>query len=108
MARLFWLVVTLAAVGLLVAGASWAAAYSAVAKLLGNPPPQMGASTTHFVWDGVPQIRHHPRAWQFTFGPTLIPGARHVQIFVSPSGKILRTDPVDLAARLQAFHKPSY
>ena len=42
MARLFWLMVMAAIGAALVLGASWAAAYTAVANVLGAPPPQMG------------------------------------------------------------------
>lgn len=108
MARLFWLLVTLAIVGAVLAGVSWLAAYTAVAKFLGTPPPEMGKTTTTFLWDGVPKVRDHPRAWRFAFGPTLIAGAPRAQIFVSPTGQILRTDPADLAARIKVFRTPPY
>jgi len=41
MARLFWLTVMAAIGAALLLGASWAAAYTAVADVLGAPPPQM-------------------------------------------------------------------
>jgi hypothetical protein len=55
MARLFWLVVMLAFVGLLAMGASWAAAYTSVGTLLGAPPPRMGTQTTTVLWRDQPK-----------------------------------------------------
>jgi hypothetical protein len=108
MARLFWLVVMLAVAGAGLGGASWAAAYTAVGKLLGAPPPEMGTQRTAFLWRGMPQQPGHPRAWQFAYGPTRIPGAPRVQIYVSPTGQLIRTDPPDLASRIKAFHNTGY
>jgi hypothetical protein len=103
MARFFWLLVMLAIGGSIAAGVSWAAAYTTVGTLLGAPPPRMGTQTTAFLWRGMPRVPGHPRAWRFAFGPTAIPGAQRVQIYVGPTGRLIRTDPPDLAARLRAF-----
>jgi hypothetical protein len=108
MARLIWWTMILAGVAALLFGASWAAAYASVGNLLGAPPPEMGRQTTIFLWKGMPRTRGHPRAWYFGFGPTLIPGAPSVQVYVSPIGRILRTEPPDLPARLRSFHNTGY
>ena len=108
MARLFWLVVMLAIAGAIAAAISWTAAYATVGSLLGAPPPQMGSQTTTFLWRGMPQLAGHPRAWRFAYGPTVIPGTPRVQIYVGPTGRLIRTDPPDLATRLQAFHNKGY
>jgi hypothetical protein len=107
-ARLFWLLVMLAFVAVLLAGASWAAAYSAVGHLLGSPPPDMGNRSVTFLWDGMPQLPSHPRVWCFTFGPTRIAGVPKARIYVKPTGQILVMEPADLPARLKAFHNPTY
>jgi len=104
MARLLWYVVIAAFVGALLTGASYAAAYSAVGTVLGAPPPKMGKQTVDLLWKGAPDVPGHPRAWRFTFGPTLIPGARDVRIWVDPMGKVLQTEPANLPARLAGFH----
>jgi len=104
MARLLWYLLIAAFIGALLVGASYAAAYTAVGTLLGAPPPKMGERTVELLWRGAPDLPAHPRAWRFTFGPTLIPGARDVKIWVSPTGKLLATEPVSLRARLAAFH----
>ena len=108
MARLFWLRIMIVVLGALAVGGAWSAADTAGGKLLGTPPPQMGTQTTTLLWQGAPDLPGNPRAWLFAFGPTRIPGAPRVQIYVSPTGDIIRTEPADLAARLQAFHRPAY
>jgi hypothetical protein len=63
----------------------------------------MGAQTTTVLWDG-----HVPREWSFAYGPTLIPGAPYVRIYVSPLGRVLETEPADLAARVKVLHDKGY
>jgi hypothetical protein len=108
MARLFWLILMLAVVAALVAGASWAMAYNSVGTLLGAPPPKMGTQSTHLVWHGLARQEKHPFVWRFAFGPTVIPGATRVAIYVGPTGQVIRTEPADLQARLVAFHRTPY
>jgi hypothetical protein len=104
MARLFWLTLMAAFGAALLAGASWAGAYTAVGMLLGAPPPEMGTQSTTFLWDGAPELTGHPRVWRFAFGPTVIPGAPSVRIYVTPFGHVLVTEPADLEARIKAMH----
>jgi len=104
MARLFWLMVMAAIGAALVLGASWAVAYTAVANVLGAPPPQMGTQSTALLWQGAPELPGHPRVWRFAFGPTRIPGAPTVRIYVTPLGHLVETEPADLEARVQALH----
>jgi hypothetical protein len=108
MARLIRFILILALVAAAVVGVSWGLAYNRVAQLLGDPPPQMGAQTTTFLWDGMPQADGHPRVWSFVFAPTLIPGARNVRIYVTPLGQLVQTEPTDLAARVKVFHNTGY
>ena len=104
MARLFWLTVMVAFGAALLTGASWAAALLAVGTLLGSPPPEMGTQSTTLLWQGAPELRGHPRVWRFAFGPTRIPGAPTVRIYVTPLGRVAETQPVDLEARVKALH----
>ncbi len=108
MARLIWWTMILGVGAALLVGASWAAAYTSVGRLLGAPPPVMGKQTTTLLWQGARQLRGHPRAWRFAFGPTVIPGAPSVLIYVAPTGRILRTEPADLPTRLSSFHNTGY
>jgi hypothetical protein len=106
MARLFWLVIMFACAAALAAGVSWITASVAVNSLLGSPPPEMGSQSTSFLWDGLPQLPGHPLVWRFAFGPTQIPGAPSVRIYVNPLGRIVETEPGNLEALLKAF-RPS-
>jgi hypothetical protein len=108
MARLVWLVFMAAVLGALLAGASFGAAFFEVGSLLGAPPPDMGRRSVTFLWRGMPSRRDHPRAWRFSFGPTRIPGAPSVTIYVSPTGHVLQADPADLTDRIKAFHNTGY
>ena len=103
MSRLVSLLLILGLAAGLAAGGSWALAYNGVANLLGDPPPQMGSQTTTVLWDG-----HIPSEWCFAFYPTLIPGAPSVRIYVSPLGRVVWTEPADLAARVKVMHDKGY
>ncbi len=104
MARLLWYLIVTAFIGAMLVGASYAAAYSAVGRLLGAPPPKMGERSAELLWQGAPELRDHPVVWRFTFGPTVIPGAKSVTIWVSPLGRLVQTEPRNLPARLTTFH----
>lgn len=108
MARFVWLIFMSAVIGALLAAASFGVAYLAVGDALGAPPPEMGKRSVAFLWDGMPGRRDHPRAWRFAFGPTRIPGAPDVIIYVSPTGKLLLASPLDLPERIKAFHNTGY
>lgn len=108
MARLFWLAVMAGIAGAVVGLVSWIAAYTTVAKLLRSPPPRMGEQSVSLLWRGMPNHPDHPRAWRFAFGPTAIPGAPRVVIYVGPTGRLIRTEPADLAARVNALHNRGY
>jgi hypothetical protein len=108
MARLIRLLLGLALVTAIAFAVSWAVALHRVDVLLGDPPPSMGTHATTFLWDGMPQMEGHPRVWLFAFGPTVIPGARNVRIYVTPLGRVALTEPPDLAARVKVFHSTGY
>lgn len=104
MTRLLWYLLIVAFVGAILIGGSYAAAYSTVGTLLGAPPPKMGKRSTELLWKGAPELPGQPRAWRFTFGPTVIPGAQSVRIWVDPMGRLLQVEPLDLRGRLAGFH----
>ena len=108
MASLIKLVLLLAVVAAVVAAASWGVALHRVDVLLGDPPPEMGTQATTFLWDGLLHVEGRPKVWSFAFGPTRIPGARNVRIYVSPLGKLVQVEPADLAARVKVFHATGY
>src|SRR5690348_13555014 len=94
-----------AAIGAAGVGASWAIAANTVSDVLGEPPPDTGKSHLTMFWQGTPALRDHARAWLFAYTGTRIPGASTVRIYVSPTGKLLRVEPTDLAYRLKAMHR---
>src|SRR6185436_13115424 len=102
--RIFWFLVVVAVAAGIAGGASWAIAQNTVNDVLGAPPPLMGKTTTKFLWEGMPKKAGHPRAWRFGFGPTHIPGTPNVVMYISPTGKLLQTEPADLVARVKAMH----
>ncbi len=106
--RLMTLVLILFFGSILLGAASWALASGQVSSLLGAPPPVMGHSTTTFVYKGERSIKGHPRVWKFTFGPTVIPGAPRVRIFVDPMGHLIRTEPANLADLVHKFDSKGY
>ena len=108
MASLIRLILMLALVAALVAGASWGIALHSVDVVLGDPPPEMGTQTLTFLWDGMPQVDGHPKVWSFAFSPTRIPDARDVRIYVSPLGHVVQVVPADLVARVKVFHATGY
>ena len=88
----------------LLVGASWAVARFTVGNLLGDPPPEMGRQSTALLWQGAPELPGHPRVWRFAFGPTRIPGAPTVRVYVTPLGHLVETEPADLEARVKVLH----
>jgi hypothetical protein len=105
MARLFWMTLMAAFGAALLLGASWAAAFFVVGDLLGAPPPELGKQSTDLLWQGAPELPGHPRVWRFAFGPTRIPGAPTVRIYVNPFGHLVKTEPADLAERVKLLER---
>jgi hypothetical protein len=100
MAGLVRFIVVCALCAAVIAGVSWGVALHRVDVLLGDPPPRMGTQKTTFSWD--------TKMWLFAFGPTKIPGAQNVRIYVTPVGRVVQTEPSDLAARVKVFHATGY
>jgi hypothetical protein len=96
------LIASLAASGF--AGYSYLSARFTVGQMLGPNPPLSGR-TIVFAYRGAPELPGQPRAWIFTYARSELPGVRRVQIFVSPTGKVIATRPRDLEARLLAWEK---
>src|SRR5437764_1482521 len=72
-------------------------------RLLGEPPPDMGTQSTTFLLPGSPAAPGHQWMWRFAFGPTRIPGAPTVRIYVTPLGRVVETEPGNLQALLKAL-----
>lgn len=108
MSRLLKFILALAFGGAALVGVSWGLAVHRVDVMLGDPPPKMGTQTTTFLWNGMPAVQGHPRGWSFAFGPTVIPEAPNVRIYITLLGQVVQTEPADLAARVKAFHNTGY
>jgi hypothetical protein len=104
MQRLISWLIRIAAVLLLLAGASYAAAQYRARQVLGPNSPIRGPSTT-FVWKGVQNLPGKPRSWVLTYSTSRLPDVQRVRIVVSPSGTILSVTPPDLRERLDAYRQ---
>lgn len=103
MAKLMKLFLTLLLLSGLAAAGSYGVAYLAQGKLVGAQPLDLGAQETRFATEGIATLPGAPKAWVFSYGPTKIPGMKQVEIYVSPLGAILGTNPKNFATRLQAY-----
>lgn len=101
MKRAMKLIVVLVFIGGLVALASYAGARAALGKVIGPDPP-LGDRSWTFPFKGVEALPDAPRAWVFSFGTNKL-NLRIVQVFVSPTGKLLGTRPRDLKQRVEAY-----
>jgi hypothetical protein len=104
MQRLISWLIRIAAVLLVLAGASYAAAQYRARQMLGPNSPIRGPSTT-FVWKGVQDLPGKPRAWVLTYSTSRLPDVRRVRIVVSPAGRIISVTPADLRNRLDAYQQ---
>ncbi len=98
-----WLAILALVVGLLTA-ASYLGARATAGGLLGPNPP-VGSRSIDFAFGGVATLRGNPRAWVFTYRSSQLPGVSGVRVYVSPTGKLIATDPPDLQRRLEAYER---
>lgn len=103
MGRLLKWLIILAGVGGLLLAASYMGARATVGKLLGSHPPEMGQRTVRLP-ARASNLRGEPIVWQFVYGPTAIPGAQRVRVWVSLTGDIVAIQPADLRARLDRYY----
>lgn len=104
MARLFKWLVVIAFVGGALTTASYAGARFTAGRFLGPKAP-VSRRTDQFAFEGVTGLPGKPRAWVFTYRASEMPGIKAVQIFVSPTGRLLATVPGDLDIRLDAYER---
>lgn len=89
----------------LIWGISYLGARTTVGKLLGSPAPSLGTRTIRFLWAGAETLPGRPRVWQFTFSKVAVLNGGRAVVYVSPTGKVLRTVPGDLENRIAAARK---
>lgn len=96
MRKLFKYLVILTFAGGLAFVFSYLGARATVGKMVGSKA-EVGQRSIQFLWG--------PRVWQFTFSRVADYGNQRAVVYVSPSGKIVRTVPEDLEQRLLAGAK---
>jgi hypothetical protein len=90
-------------VGILAAG-SYAAARFEAGKVLGNRPP-LGGRTVEFAFKGAGNLDGNPRVWVFTYSTSRLPRVRQAKIYVTPTGKVVATEPSNLTDLLETWEK---
>lgn len=103
MGRLIKWVFTLAFIGAIAFGASWAAAFYRAGALIGTNTDAFPSRQVHLDYHGVARLPGKPIAWVFTYSPTKLSGVPVARIYVSPTGTVIATDPRDLSARIDAW-----
>ncbi len=88
--------------GVLVA-VSYVGARARAAVFLGSPLPDLGPRVIVFNFDGVAEFTGKPKAWTVTYGPGQLSRTPQIQIFVSPTGRLIGTLPRDLQTRISAY-----
>ena len=106
MKRLIKLVLALALVSASLAGMSYAGAGIKAGTFLGSKAP-VGDREIKFDYEGVRDLPGRPKAWVVTYHSSQLPGTPFVQIFVSPTGRVIATRPPDLDRRVEAWEKTS-
>ena len=110
MAKIFKLLVLLAAVGGLITAASYAGARLTAGKVTGSKPPLSSRTIVFQGWrpprfQGVADLPGKPRAWVIHYERTELPGVRQATIYVSPTGRLIATVPRDLDTRIEAWER---
>jgi hypothetical protein len=98
-----WLLLVVAAAAAFVLYSYLGARFTA-GKLVGSNPP-FSDRTIAFAFGGAPELPGRPRAWVISYARSRLPGVRRVQIYVSPTGRLIDTRPRDLDTRLDAWEK---
>jgi hypothetical protein len=102
--RLFKLLFILVVVGAVLTGMSYVGARATVGQFLGSGPP-LSERTIQFASKSASGAQGTPVAWVFTYHASTLPGTRRAEILVSPTGKILATEPSDLERRLERWER---
>jgi hypothetical protein len=83
---------------------SFAGAFIKMKSYIGDNLPALGSRD----WALVPkaeQIDGNPTVWKFQYANTEIQGLKSITVFVSLTGSIERTIPVNLSARLEPHRR---
>jgi len=103
MYRLLKLLLILGLIFGLLYAASYAGSRAAAGKVVGANPAFMGERSIQLNFKGVEELEGSPRAWVYTYGPTELPGVPEATIYVTLEGKLIRTNPRNLAERVERY-----
>jgi hypothetical protein len=80
--------------------ASYAGARFTAGRVVGPDHPGLSPATARFAFEGISNLKAHPRGWIISYPATASFGVREAQVYVSPTGELLGTLPSDLAQRM--------
>src|SRR4051812_33453705 len=101
--RALFLIVVIAAA---LAGGSYAGARFTAGKMIGPAPSPLGPVSARFAFNGVPNLPSKPRAWILAYPSARGLGGGAPEIYVTPRGDLLGTNPRALARQLEARRPP--
>ncbi len=104
MKKLIRLIFVLALVGAALGGMSYAGAGIKAASFVGTNAP-VSNREIKFDYEGVRGLPGRPKAWVVTYRSSELPGARTVQIVVSPTGRVIGTRPPNLDRLVEDWEK---
>ncbi len=90
-------------VAILAAG-SFAGARFGAGKMLGSQRP-FGGQTVEFAFKGAGDLAGNPRVWVFTYSTSRLPRVRQAKIYVTLTGRVVATQPSNLADLLEEWEK---
>jgi hypothetical protein len=82
-------------------GASYEGARFTAGRVVGADHPGLGPAAVRFAFDGISSLKGHPRGWIVSYPAAGNPAVGGAQVYVSPTGQLLGTQPDDLARRME-------
>ncbi|HEY4648432.1 MAG TPA: hypothetical protein VIG95_04960 [Gemmatimonadales bacterium] len=82
-------------------GASYEGARFAAGRVVGPDHPGLGPASARFAFKGIPRLKAHPRGWIVSYPSTGNSTLGGAEVYVSPTGELLGTQPDDLASRME-------
>jgi|1185.fasta_scaffold83242_2 hypothetical protein len=86
-------------------GASYEGARFTAGRVVGPDHPGLGPATARFAFDGIASLKAHPRGWIVSYPSAGNPGFGEAEVYVSPTGELLGTQPDDLGSRMDAAER---
>src|SRR4051812_1859212 len=86
-------------------GASYEGARFTAGRVVGPDHPGLGPAGVRFAFDGISSLKAHPRGWIVSYPAAGNPALGGAEVYVSPTGELLGTQPDDLARRMEAAER---